>query len=68
MGNFHVAVGYFQVHMGTFHVAMDNFQVPIGNCQFAMGSFKNQCTVYDIGCVIVSVFSYHTVDCGFRVG
>ena len=31
-----------------------------------MENFKNQCTVHDIGDVIVSVFSLHVVDCWFK--
>jgi len=59
-------MGNFQVDMGSCQVAIGNCQVAMGNCQFAMGNFKNQCTVHDIGGVIVSVFSLHVVDCWFK--
>jgi len=52
--------------MGNCQVAMGNCQVAMGNCEFAMGNFKNQCTVHDIGGVIVSVFSLPVVDCWFK--
>ena len=54
------------MYIGSFQVATGNCQVAMGNCQFAMGNFKNQCTVHDIGGVIVSVFSLHVVDCWFK--
>ena len=66
MGSVHIAIGSFQVYMSNCQVAMGNCQVAMGNCQFAMGNFKNQCTVHDIGDVIVSVFSLHVVDCWFK--
>ena len=66
MGSVHIAIGSFQVYMINCQVAMGNCQVAMGNCQFAMGNFKNQCTVHDIGDVIVSVFSLHVVDCWFK--
>jgi hypothetical protein len=66
MGCVYIAIGSFQVYMSNCQVAMGNCQVAMGNCQFAMGNFKNQCTVHDIGDVIVSVFSLHVIDCWFK--
>ena len=72
MGYFHVAMINFQVYMGSYQVDMGNCQVvtgkcqvDMGNCQFVMGNFKNQCTIHDIGGVIVGVFSLHVVDSWF---
>ena len=52
--------------MENFHVYMSNCQVATDNCQFSMENFKNQCTVHDIGGVIVSEFSLYVEDYWFK--